>query len=56
MWTSAHFDVKIVVFFEICSVSARTWGWASADKGEGVNLSRFCADVLYGRPLIVTEK
>jgi len=35
-------------------------GWASADilwtKGEGVNFSRFCADVFYGRPLDVLCK
>jgi len=24
-----------------------------ANKGEGVNFSRFCADVIYGRPLSV---
>jgi len=33
-------------------VSSRTrGGWAITDNGRGVNFSRFCADVLYGRPL-----
>jgi len=31
------------IFWKLCCV--RT------DKGEGVNFSRFCADVIYGRPL-----
>jgi len=41
-------------FFEICGVSARTrrvepvWTFC----GQGGQFSRFCADVLYGRPLI----
>jgi len=35
-------------FFIMYGVSARTRGWASADKGGG---GQFCADVLYGRPL-----
>jgi len=26
-------------------------GWGSADKGDGVNFSRICADVFYRRPL-----
>jgi len=30
--------------FEIYGVSTRT-------RGEGVNFSRFCADVFYGRPI-----
>jgi len=57
MRTSALFGTKIIGFFLIY-VSARTMGGgegASADilrtKGEGVNFSQFCADVLYGRPL-----
>jgi len=29
----------------------RRRGWTSADKRWGVNFSRFCADVFYGRPL-----
>jgi len=41
---SALFGAKIIGFFEIYGVSART-------GGEGVNFSRFCADVFYGRPL-----
>jgi len=39
-------------FFEIYGVSARTWGKESSQCGhfsdEGVNFSRFCANVLYG--------
>jgi len=35
-------------------------GWASANnfrtRKEGVNFSRFCADVFYGRPLIVSAR
>jgi len=27
-------------------------GLSNADKSGGVNFSRFCADVFYGRPLI----
>jgi len=43
-------------FFEFFGVSARTrveGGWASADilRTKGVNFSRFCADVFYGRTL-----
>jgi len=41
--------------FEIYGESARTRGLSQCghflDKGEGVNFSRFCTDVLYGRPL-----
>jgi len=44
MRTSALFDAKNIKFFEIYGVPART-------KEEGVNFSRFCADVFYGRPL-----
>jgi len=44
MRTSAFFGAKTFGFFKILSVSART-------RGEGVNFSRFCADVFYGRPL-----
>jgi len=40
MRTSALLDAKNCGFFEINGVSART---------RGVNFSRFCADVLYGR-------
>jgi len=54
----SHFLAQNVGFFEIYRLSAWTRGedgWASADilrtRGEGVNFSRFCADVFYGRPL-----
>jgi len=57
MWTSALFDAKNIGFFEIYGLSARTRGLSQyghfSDKWEGVSIfSRFCADVLYGRPLI----
>jgi len=49
---------KNLGFFEIYGVSAAIKGregWSSMDilrtRGEGVNFSRFCADVFYGRPL-----
>jgi len=45
-------------FFKIYGVLARTRereGSATTDKRGGeVNFSRFCADVLYGRPLRIT--
>jgi len=44
MRTSALFGAKNFGFFEIYGVSTRT-------REEGVNFSRFCADVFYGRPL-----
>jgi len=53
MWASAHFGAKIIGFFEIYGVSARTKGkgvepvWTfCAQRGRGVSVSRFCADVL----------
>jgi len=54
--SSALFSAKNFGFFEIYGVSARTrgeGGWASANilLTRGVNFSRFCADVFYGRPL-----
>jgi len=55
---SALFGAKNTEFFEIYGVSAWTRGRGLnqcghfSDKGEGVNFSRFCADVFYGRPLI----
>jgi len=59
MPASALFDAKKnFVFFEIYGVSLRTMEEFSqcgnfSDKGGGeVNLLRFFADVLYGRPLI----
>jgi len=42
MRTTALFDAKLLGFFEIYGMSART-------RGEEVNFSRFCADVLYDR-------
>jgi len=44
MRMSALFGAKILWFFEIYDVSART-------RGEGINFLRFCADIFYGRPL-----
>jgi len=47
-------------FFEIYSVSVRTRGEGVepvqtfyGQGGQGVNFSRFCADILYERPLIL---
>jgi len=54
MRTYALFGSKNFGFFEITGVSARTRGKGVEPvrtKGEGVNFSRFCADVFYGRPL-----
>jgi len=46
---------KLRFFFEIYGVSARTReGWANSDKREGINLSRFCADVFYEQPLSIS--
>jgi len=62
MRTSAFFGAKYVGFFEIYGVSARITerGLSQcghfANKVEGrVNFSRFCADILYGRPLSANE-
>jgi len=56
MRTSAHFGAKNLEFFEMYGVSALTRGWRVKPVqiffGQGgVNFSRFCADVFYGRPL-----
>jgi len=63
MRTSAFFGAKNFGCFEIYGVSARTMEeaifqcghWASTDifrtRKEGVNFSRFCVDVFYGRLL-----
>jgi len=58
MRTSALYGAKNFGFFENYDTSARTKerrGCASADifrtRGEGVNFSRFCADVFNGRPV-----
>jgi len=58
MWTSALFGAKSIRFFEFYGVSARTKGVEPertffGQGRRGVNLSRFCADVFYGRPLII---
>jgi len=60
MRTSALFDAKNCRFFEIYDVSAQTREEGQLSQcrdfygqgGEGVNFSRFCANVLYGRSLI----
>jgi len=58
MQTSALFGAKSFKFFEIYGVSAQPRERAVkqcrhfADKGKGVNFSRFFADVVYGRPLV----
>jgi len=49
---SALFGAKTIGFFEIYVVSARTGGVEPVRTTEGVHFSRFCADVLYGQPLI----
>jgi len=58
---SAHFSAKNIGFFEIYGVSARTRGWGvepvrtffgQGGRRSNVNFLRFCADVLYGRPLM----
>jgi len=54
MRTSALLGAKISGFFEVYGVSARTRRIEPVRTfyGQGgVKLSRFCADVLYGRPL-----
>jgi len=58
MRTSAIFGVKAPDFSKIYGVSAWTKGGGveplrtfCGQRG-GVNFSRFCADALYGRPLI----
>jgi len=56
MRTSTLFGAKNFRFFEICGVSARTRGDLSkcghfADKGGGVNFSRFCGDSFMDDPL-----
>jgi len=55
MWTSALFGKKNFGFFEIYGVSAQTMGEGVESVrtffGQGVNFSRFCAVVFYGRPL-----
>jgi len=59
MRTSSLFGAKHLEFFKIYGVSARTReeGFEAVrtffGQGgrEGVNFSRFCADIFYGRPL-----
>jgi len=60
MRTSALFDANDSGFFEIyCASTTDKGNSASADvlrtREEGVNYSRFCAYVLYGRPLTFCE-
>jgi len=50
MRTSTVFGAKKFGFFEFKVCPHGQGGWASADKGGGVNLSRFCAEVFYGWP------
>jgi len=55
MRTSSLYDAKKFGFFKIFGVSARTRRVEPVQtfyRREGVNFSRFCADVLYGRPLL----
>jgi len=48
---------KLRIFRNLLCVRTDKEGWASASiirtRGEGVNFSRFCKDVLYGRPLTI---
>jgi len=56
MRTSALFVAKNFGFFEIYGVSARTREVEPVRAffgQEGVSFSRYCADVFYGRPLVV---
>jgi len=59
MRTSALFDAKNRKFFEIYGVSAWTRERGLSQCGhfsnKGINVPRFCANVLYGRPLIDSE-
>jgi len=55
MRTSALFGAKNIEFFKIYGVSARTRGAVPVRTffGQGgINFLQFCADVLYGCPLI----
>jgi len=53
----SHFFVQHFRFFKIYPVLSRTWvhfsgkGDFTRRQGGGVNFSRFCADVFYGRPV-----
>jgi len=56
MRTSALFEAKNFGFFENFGVSERTMGKGVKPvrtSGEGSIVLRFCADVFYGRPLIL---
>jgi len=46
-----YFDAKIFGFFKIYGVSARKGVKPVRTRGEEVNFSQFCADILYGQPL-----
>jgi len=59
MRASALFGAKTFRFFEIYDVFTQTKGRGiepvqtfCGQGGEVVNFSRFCADILYGRPLM----
>jgi len=59
MRTFAFFGAKYYGFFEIYNVSARTRGGGRVEpvrtffgQRGGINFSRFCANVFYGRPLM----
>jgi len=63
MRTSALFGAINLGFFEIYDVSAQTRGEGVkpvrsffGQGGGGVNFSRFCADVFYGRSLNIIQK
>jgi len=48
------FWCKNIGFFEIYDVSAQTRGLSRGHFADrGINFSRYCADALYGRPLIM---
>jgi len=58
MRTSAIFGAKYLRIFRNlwCVRTDKGRGFSKCghfeDKGKGINFSRFCADVFYGRPLI----
>jgi len=58
MRTSTLFVEKTSDFskFMVCSHGHSDRVLSQCRKGEGVNFSRFCADVFYGRSLIVLVK
>jgi len=55
MFTTALFGANNGIF-EIYGLNRMDmWGrgLSQCEQGEGINFSRFCADVLYGRPIIL---